>query len=344
MPVFNVTNILHRKESCRYAMKKLLLCFFISVCIINSYAQDSLHSRSKAPQIALVGVLIVNVFELDMVANSFYADFYLWCRWKGNINPLKNLEFNNSVEQWGFAKTDLHDSAILLKNGYCYNSIHVQGKFSHSFVLNNYPFDEQKISVHLENSMYTSDQLVYCADTANSTTEKGITIPGWEIKKFGFDSKEHKYSTNFGLPENADNDSYNNFSFSLTLFRPLQYFFWKLLLPIIIVVLSGLGATIIHPRYVDARIYAPVGALLTTVFLQQSYSSQLPDISYLILTDKIYVIVYIMILSGIYHAIYTANLIKDGSDEMVEKAIRLDKLYVYIVIAVLLISSLVLVI
>lgn len=322
-------------------MKRIILCLSFFALAANSFARDTPNTDGKHPEVATIGVLIVNVFDLDMSGNSFYADFYLWCRWKGPIDPLKNIEFSNAKEQWSFSKIGLHDTSIILKDSFCYNSVHIQGKFTHNFILNNYPFDKQKICVKLENSIYTSDQLVYSGDTANSNMESDITIPGWKIEKFEFDNQQHKYLTNFGLPENNDNDSYNNLSFSLTLHRPVQYFFWKLLLPIIIVLLSSLGSTIIYPKYVDARIYAPVGALLTTVFLQQSYSSQLPDISYLILTDKIYVVAYIAILSGIFHAIYTANLIKDGSESSVARATRLDKIYVIIVLALLLISSLI---
>jgi len=146
------------------------------------------------------------------------------------------------------------------------------------------------------------------------------------------------------LPENKDNNIYDTLSFSITLSRPLQYFFWKLLLPIIIVLLSSLGSTIIHPKYVDARIYAPVGALLTTVFLQQSYSSKLPDISYLVFLDKIYLVIYITILAGIFHSIYTANLVGDGAEASILKAKRFDKIYIITVIVLLLILPVILLI
>jgi hypothetical protein len=104
--------------------------------------------------------------------------------------------------------------------------------------------------------------------------------------------------------------------------------------------LSALGSTIIDPKYVDARIYAPVGALHTAVFLEQSTSSKLPDISYLTLIDKIYLTVYVAILAGIFHAIYTANMVKKGSEESVIKAKRFDKIYLIIVAVLLLLSPL----
>lgn len=110
-------------------------------------------------------------------------------------------------------------------------------------------------------------------------------------------------------------------------------------MPVIIVLFSGLGTALIHPKYVDARIYAPIGALLTAVFLAQSYSVKLPDISYLVLMDKIYLIAYGTILAGIFHAIYTANMVKDGLEESIIKVKRYDKFYVLLVISLLFIAS-----
>lgn len=321
-------------------MQKLLLTALFIVFVFTSKAQNNTDSTSTNPEQAKIGVLFVNISELDLSDNSFHADFYLWCRWKGPIDPLKNLEFSNLEDEWNFSDTDLHDSSLQLKDGSYYNSFHVRGKFTHNFKLHNYPFDEQQISITLKNAIHTSDELIYVADSANTNVEKDIVIPGWQIGNLKFDTWQKKYLSNFGLPENKDNDIYNNIAFSLTLTRPVQYFFWKLLLPIIVVLLSSLGSTLIHPKYVDARIYAPFGALLTAVFLEQAYSSKLPDISYLILLDKIYLVVYVVILAGIFHAIYTANMVKDDSLEGIEKAKRFDKLYVIVITALILLSPL----
>ena len=315
-----------------------MLCFVFSVAVFVSYGD--VKQAAAQPEVARVGVLFVNISELDITDNSFHADFYLWCRWKGPINPVKNIEFSNLEDEWSFSDTNLHGSAITLENGFQYNSFHVRGRFTHNFKLHNYPFDKQQVSIQFKNAVYTADELIYVADSANSNYEPDISVPGWNIESLRFDSRLHKYLSNFGLPENKDNDSYNNLSFSLILSRPLQYFLWKLLLPVLIVLLSSLGATVIHPKYVDARIYAPFGALLTTVFLEQSYSSKLPDISYLILLDKVYLTVYLTILAGIFHAIYTANLVKDEADSNYAKAKRIDKIYICFVIIVVLVSTL----
>ena len=314
-------------------MKKIICLLFFCISIIQGFANQS-------PEIVKTGVLIINVSELNLADNSFHADFYLWFRWKGNIDPLKNLEFSNLEDEWDFSDTDLYSANVVLKDGSFYNSYHVRGKFTYNFKLHNYPFDKQDIDIQLKNSIYTANELLYVADTANSNIQPDVVIPGWNIEKLQFKSWQHKYHSNFGLPEVYDSNVYNNISFSVLLSKPVDYFFWKLLLPVLIVLFSGLGTALIHPKYVDARIYAPIGALLTAVFLAQSYSAKLPDISYLVLMDKVYLMAYGTILAGIFHAIYTANMVKDGSEESIIKVKRYDKIYMLVIISALLILSL----
>lgn len=322
-------------------MKNLFLFLLFVIFTSRCFCEDSLHNSKLNPEIAKIGLLIINISELDISDNSFHVDFYLWCRWKGPIDPVKDIEFTNLEDEWDFSDTDLNATTVLLKDGVYYNSYHIRGRFTHNFKLHDYPFDKQEIFITFKNPVHNSDELVYMPDSANSNLEPGIIVPGWNIQGFRFYNQQHRYSSNFGLPEVADSNRYDNLSFAITLYRPVQYFFWKLLLPILIVLLSALGSTIIHPRYVDARIYAPIGALLTAVFLEQSTSSKLPDISYLTLIDKIYLIVYIAILTGIFHAIYTANMVKDGSETSIARAKRLDKIYLIIIAILLLFSPLI---
>src|SRR4051812_23084252 len=99
-------------------MKKLIFCLCFLGLVYCSYGGNKSNTASHLPEVAKVGVLFVNISELDMSDNSFHADVYLWCRWKGAINPLKNIEFSNLEDEWSFSDTDLHDSAVLLKDSF----------------------------------------------------------------------------------------------------------------------------------------------------------------------------------------------------------------------------------
>jgi hypothetical protein len=183
----------------------------------------------------------------------------------------------------------------------------IEGRFYHSFVLNRFPIDQHALELRIENIDYPKDSLIYISDTSNSLYRPDFHIPGWTIRDARTETNVNYYRTNFGEPGGRGSSVYSNFNFILTIARPLSYFLFKLMLPLLVVILASLGSLFIHPRYIDARISLPIGGLLSCVFLQESYSSALPDIGYMVLMDRIYLLSYTLIAAIVLRVIVTGN-------------------------------------
>lgn len=69
-------------------------------------------------------------------------------------------------------------------------------------------------------------------------------------------------------------------------------------------------ALLLKPNWVDLRTAMPATALLTAVFLQSSYSVNLPDLSYLVLMDKIYVLAYATFIATLALIIWSNQRMK----------------------------------
>jgi hypothetical protein len=93
------------------------------------------------------------------------------------------------------------------------------------------------------------------------------------------------------------------------------------MLPLVVVLLSGLVALMVIPTDSSTRIFMPSTALLTLVFLQQSYSSSLPKVSGLVLLDHIYVIAYLLTLLSLGWII-KASLMMEKSEGSADMTIR----------------------
>lgn len=327
-----------------YTLKKLLLASLcMAVLIIFGYfgaratavAQSSPNADrfqplatipAKAQQVE-TGIFAMNLYNLDMSSNTYYFDFYAWFRWKGEIDPTANLELANGVEDWGVTKVPVYEKPEKLPDGSLYQALRIEGRFVQPFDLSRYPLDQQKLHVALENSLYTTEQLVYVTDTEQSGYSTRLSIPGWQLKNQELSSLVHEYATNFGDSRVGNaNTSYSVLQYSLLITRPVSFFIWKLLLPLLIVLAASWGSLLLNPKYVDSRIMLPVTALLTTVFLQQSYSTGLPDVGHLVLLDKIYAIAYVLIVSAILEAIVTADWMKSDEENAHARIIRLDRL------------------
>ncbi len=275
------------------------------------------------PQEVLTGIYVMNVYDLDINQYSFYADFYLWFRWKGDIDPTE-IEFVNALEKWGFTQNMFYDTARVLPDGYSYNGMRVEGRFYHAFELNAFPLDCHELDIRIENIDYPIDSLIYVPDTAASLMRPDFIIPGWNIEKGIIQTHTNFYQTNFG-ETGIDGDTFSNFTFRLSIARPMSYFLLKLMLPLLVVIIASLGGLLIHPSYIDARISLPIGGLLSCVFLQQSYSSALPDVGYMVLMDKIYLLSYLLIAFIMLRVIVVGNATAWGKHDNVGLLCRADR-------------------
>ncbi len=301
----------------------------------------SAQAPSK-PQEVRVGVYLMNLYDLNMDEHSFYADFYLWFKWKGSIDPTE-IEFVNSIEKWSMAREQSGDSSNLtLKDGTNYRIFRIEGRFFHSFSLNRFPLDRHMLDIQIESPEHSADSLVYLPDTNGAGVRNTLKLVGWEMDGCQLESKVHDYGTDFGNPE-ENAQKYSNLSYTVRLERPVSYFILKMLLPLIVVMLVSIGALILHPSHIDTRSSLPIGGLLTAVFLQQSYSGALPDTGYMVLMDKIYLLCYILISLVLLQVIRAGNDLLRGKPEhlIVRRERRQAQLYLAVfALGILILSAL----
>ncbi|MBK6995899.1 MAG: hypothetical protein KA138_15925 [Saprospiraceae bacterium] len=296
------------------------------------------------PQEAQVGFYLMNLYGLNMDEHSFYADFYVWFKWRGDIDPT-NIEFVNSIEKWSMATAgfDGDSTPVVLKDGTKYKIFRKEGRFFHAFSLNRFPLDKHTLDIQIENPEYPSDSLLYVPDTNAAIIRSTLNLVGWETRNCQLATRVHDYGSNFGNPE-ENAQRYSNLSFNITLARPFSYFLLKMLLPLLVVMLVGIGALLLHPKHIDTRSSLPIGALLTAVFLQQSYSNALPDTGYMVLMDKIYLLSYLLISLVLLQIIRSGNVTakeKVGAKAIVRRERRLAAIYLAVFVLGVVVLSLV---
>ncbi|MDX2247750.1 MAG: hypothetical protein SF052_13280 [Bacteroidia bacterium] len=278
-----------------------LMVFFVSAFKLVSQNPEP----SGYPQEVLTGTYLINVFDLDINRHSFYVDCYIWFKWKGDLDPM-NIEFVNAVDKWGATMAPFYEEPKQLEDGYFYNGMRYEGRFYHAFNLEKFPLDHHFLDMQIENVDYSIDSLIYIPDTHSAYVREDFHLPGWDILGLDVKSESHTYPVNFGDMEKTST-GFSNFMLQLHLRRPMNYFLLKLLLPVLIVIIASLGALLIHPASIDARISLPIGGLLSAVFLQQSYSAALPDVGYMVLMDKIYLLVYALIAAVMLRVVVAGN-------------------------------------
>ncbi len=272
-----------------------------------------------------VGFYLTSIYGLDQQTSTYYADFYMWMRWQGEIDPTASVEFLNNIERWGLTMTPLFEEPMILPSGESLAQFHVQGQFFQPLLLENYPLDNHGLTIEIEDGRYADTQLVYVLDTAESGIAPNVKLPGWNVSGWNLTSAPHTYLTGFG-EEGLPEQHYSTAKFTLEIDRPESFFTWKLLLPLVIVLLLGCSVLLIHPSFTEVRLAGPATALLTLVFLQQSYTSSLPDNGSLVLLDKIYALAYALVIGLIGTTIITSHWIRVDPDGNAARATRVDRI------------------
>jgi len=282
-----------------------------------------IQSPPASAQQVKIGFYPVAIYDLDQSSNTFYADAYVWMRWRGDIDPSATMEFTNMVEEWGKLQEPVAEEPKQLPDGSKYQLFRVEGRFVQPFSLADYPLDSHKLQMTVEDTSHGINDLAYVIDNNSSGISQTLEIPGWQFKGWKGETLEHAYGTNFGETEQASNYSVANFS--LVIERQLSFFVWKQMLPLVIVVMAALAALLLNPRQIDARLALPLGALLSAIFLQKGYTDSLPDLGYLVFMDKIYLVAYPLILAVLGRAIVAYMGSREASDSEIEQMRQVDR-------------------
>ena len=319
--------------------KILLLALLTNVATADTLKLGSMKPAESLPkdaQIVTIGFLPLLIHGLDISTNTFFLDTYVWLKWKGDIDPTESMEFINTVDRADFVKELLLKEPSILSDGSKYQIMHIEGHFFQKFMLNDFPLDKQKLSIFVEDSSHGYQQFSYVIDQQASGIGDQLEIPGWDIKNWNANTLIHDYGTSFGdIDSLSGGSTYSVAFFEININRPSSYFIWKLLLPLLIVLSGAWMSLVLDPNHIEARTGMPATALLTTVFLQQGYTDNLPEIGYLVLMDKIYVLTYILIVISLIRGISTGYFNTDFDDPAhVAKVKRQDQFILGVQISV----------
>ena len=66
------------------------------------------ESPKGKPRPIVVGIYVNQIAAIDVKNNTFLADFYMWFRWSGDVDPSGSMEMVNLVESWSLYKDAIY--------------------------------------------------------------------------------------------------------------------------------------------------------------------------------------------------------------------------------------------
>ncbi|MFD0987295.1 hypothetical protein [Methyloligella solikamskensis] len=271
-------------------------------------AVASAQPATAAPEKVQVGAYINDIQQLDFKTNNYTVDLYVWFRWRDpELRPDQTMEFMNRYASDDNLRQELMDEPDVMPDGSLYTILRYQGRFSTKFNLEDYPFDTQNMTVVMEDTLSGADSLRYALDAPDSVTiDPVLTLPGFQVGKPTMRVTEHTYPTGFGDLSVGEAEPYSRVMLSIPVSRPVVAMTIKTFVPILLIIVCASLVFFVRPVYVEGRIGLGITALLTLVALQLSATSGLPDIDYLTLLDKIYLLAYLFIILALTRIVATS--------------------------------------
>lgn len=318
-------------------MNSLIRLWLLGALVFSftAVAQDAptVPPAKKGPVQVAVGMHVIEMRQVDARSQSFYGDFYIWLRFASagldeeRIKQLSHIEPVNGK----FDSQDVTDDKQVGDEHYiCYR---VTGTFFFIPELKNYPFDTQSLPLTMEFASLDAEEAVFVDDKISyargSTPEvrwglsPSLAIPDYQLKKVDRSVTSLEYPTNFGDPSKSKSGvAYSRFTLKVAFEREYWSYAFKILIPLLIILAMAYLVFFLPPAQLDTAASVAMTALLSCMAYNVAVSQNMPEIGYLVLSDKFFIATYVLLLLTLAQTFLTFILDANGRTDV---ARRVDK-------------------
>jgi len=183
-----------------------------------------------------------------------------------------------------------------IKYGNEFNAIYLQKSISESITLRNkfnlraFPFDRQKMSLELIDERYSLNKRnIWISERSHKFLSDFIhrdETPGWDVVGYEFNSFQHHGHYH------QDNDFSDGLKLDLIVEREHGYYVYKVILPIILILIICWGSVWIDPKEIESRLTITIVCLLSLIAYNFVVDEELPKLAYLTVMDWIILVSY----------------------------------------------------
>ena len=307
-------------------MKKILFLFLVFPAFI--YSQKDT---------AKVGIYLNALTDFNISDQSFSADFWLWFNYTND-----SLPFNDAVEITNAKSSSFSNFAHMKKDGINWDMMKWNATVFKEWDVTSFPFDKQKLTIHVDHTILDDHKLVFIADKNNSSIDSNLVLSNWKIDSLSFYTKNQTYNTTFGDPVIKGTSTYPSVTADVYMRRMNSWnTLFKMLTGVYVAFSIVLLAFFVKP---SDRLGLCVGGLFAAVGNKYIIESAVPSTVSNTLFDNIHNITFVAIFVVLVIAVISFKWNETEKPEMLSKAKKLDKasfvsvVLVYIILNVFLIA------
>lgn len=255
---------------------------FLLVSIGGAQAQPT----HDGPAVVGVGIHLINFGTYDTAKGTYVMDAYLHFVYPsvGNITP-EHFEFMNGRAT----------SRDLLSDDVDANGIHdtwyrVQANLYSQPDFTKYPFDAQRLTMVLEDTIHPTTELTYVLLDGNTTIDSDVHVGGWNIDS---------WDGHVGTKDYPFGESYSRITYTLHVSRERLSSGLRTFLPPIAFMIVASFSFFFDRTQAANRLGLGTGMLITAVGFHISQTVGLPALGALSLFDQVMISVYTFIAATI---------------------------------------------
>lgn len=270
-----------------------------------------------------VGLYLVDITQIDDVKQEFTADLLLFQTWEDpRLKGLDDCHFN--LDQVWHPQLDFVNSGRMFPGfparvrvgaeGRVRYVQRYRGSLSFPHRLDHFPFDRHALRIALVTLGHRLQDIELSVDQVNNGRQDRFTIPDWIV-----DTPKGLIST-FANPKIGENLPL--FYFEVPVERRYEYYFWKMLLPLVLIVAMSWSVFWINPAQFGPQMGMAATSMLTLIAFQFATTGILPRLSYVTALDAFITASTGLVFLALVVSLMTAYYVSVDRKEL---ALRIDK-------------------
>lgn len=285
----------------------------------------------NGPTKVLVGIYVVNVESIDSAEQSYKATVALDMKWndarlacRSQDDPSKTRKFNLE-EVWNpeIIVINVRSVAKRLKDQVradCSGNMEYLQIFYGDFLttanIKDFPLDRRTLKIEILSTEYEVDEVKFLDDEKATGRDEQFSITDWNIGQ-----KPSTKSTFYDFkPENL---KLSAFTYELTAKRNYNYFMWKIIFPLVMIVFMSWAVFWIPPNQIGPQIGLSVTSMLTLIAYRFAIGNVVPNVDYLTRFDKFVFGSTLLVFLALVETIATGSLSVSQRGEL---ALRFDQI------------------
>lgn len=258
-----------------------------------------------------VALYIADITKINNIDQSFTAVCIMRLRWvdprisaTGTRIALNELWHPNVVIYNLRSREQLLDeSVVVLPDNVVQYTQQYYGEFSSPLDFRDFPFDIQRLPIILVSSGNRPDEVKLVVDGVGR--EEMLSLFGWTVEPPRAEADTVDVALFASGREAIERP---RVTFQLDARRHLDYYWWKVLIPMSVILMLSWAVFWIDPAHISAQISVGATSILTMIAFLLRLESIIPPVSYLTRLDRFVFVCLGLLLLAFIEAVATSRL------------------------------------